>query len=158
MQPIVKMRRLNDAALGAPGRSGLPLPQYQTDGAAGFDLAAALAEGEVVTIHPREVVLIHTGFTMEIPAGFEGQIRARSGMAAKNRIIPINGPGTLDSDYKGAVLVAAYNAGDEPFNITRGMRIAQVIIAPVARAMIQEAFDDAPETARGAGGFGSTGT
>lgn len=158
MHPIVKMRRLNDEALGAPGRSGLPLPQYHTDGAAGFDLAAALAEGEIVTIHPREVVLIHTGFTMEIPNGFEGQIRARSGMSAKNRIIPINAPGSIDSDYRGPVMVAVFNAGDAPFDITRGMRIAQMMISPVARAVIEEAFDNAPDTARGAGGFGSTGT
>ncbi len=157
MPPIVKMRRLSDEALGAPGRSGLPLPQYQTAGAAAFDLAAALAEDESVTILPQRVVLIHTGFSMEIPVGYEGQIRARSGISVKHQIIPINGPGTIDSDFSGPVMVALYNAGLEPYQVTRGMRIAQMVIAPAEQAVIQEAFDAPPETARGAGGFGSTG-
>lgn len=153
------MRRLDDATLGAVGRSGLPLPAYQTEGAAGFDLAAALAEGEVVVLEPHEVALIHTGFSMQIPTGFEGQIRPRSGMALRHQIIPINTPGTVDSDYvSGPVMVAAYNAGTEPFAITRGMRIAQMIISPVAKAVIEETTDAAPQTTRGAGGFGSTGT
>lgn len=151
------MRRLSDEALGAPGRSGLPLPQYQTAGAAAFDLAAALAEDEIVTILPQQVVLIHTGFSMEIPVGYEGQIRARSGISVKHQIIPINGPGTIDSDFSGPVMVALYNAGLEPYQVTRGMRIAQMVIAPAEQAVIQEAFDAPPETARGAGGFGSTG-
>ncbi len=157
MPPIVKMRRLSDEALEAPGRSGLPLPQYQTAGAAAFDLAAALAEDEIVTIIPQRVVLIHTGFSMEIPVGYEGQIRARSGISVKHQIIPINGPGTIDSDFSGPVRVALYNAGLEPYQVTRGMRIAQMVIAPAEQAVIQEAFDAPPETARGAGGFGSTG-
>lgn len=159
MPPIVKMRRLSDEALGAPGRSGLPLPQYQTAGAAAFDLAAALAEDEIVSVLPHQVVLIHTGFSMEIPVGYEGQIRARSGISVKHQIIPINAPGTIDSDYvQGPVIVALYNAGLEPYQVTRGMRIAQMVIAPAEQAVIQEAFDAPPETARGAGGFGSTGT
>lgn len=157
MRPTLKMRRLDDDALGGPGRAGLPLPEYQTAGAAGFDLAAALAEGEVVTLKPHEVALIHTGFAMQIPAGFEAQIRPRSGMALKHQIIPINSPGTIDIDFTGPVRIAAYNAGLEPFTITRGMRIAQMVICPVVTAIIEETTEAAPATARGAGGFGSTG-
>ncbi|PZR95148.1 MAG: dUTP diphosphatase [Stutzerimonas stutzeri] len=157
MPPTVKMRRLSDELLGAPGRSGLPLPQYQTAGAAAFDLAAALAEDEIVTVLPHQVQSIHTGFSMEIPVGYEGQIRARSGLSKNHKIIPINGPGTVDSDFSGPVQVLLYNAGLEPFAVTRGMRIAQMVIAPAEQAIIEEAFDAPPSTLRGAGGFGSTG-
>lgn len=158
LTPTVKMRRLSDEELGGKGRSGLPLPAYESDGAAGYDLAAALAEDEVVTVEPGKVALIHSGFAMYIPDGYEGQIRPRSGLSLKHMVVPINSPGTIDSDYRGSVAIAICNLGSTDFKITRGMRIAQMIIAPVAHAIIEETLDDAPQTKRGAGGFGSTGT
>ena len=119
LTPTVKMRRLPDEVLGGPGRSGLPLPSYQTEGAAGFDLAAALAEDESLIVEPGKVELIHTGFSMEIPKGFEGQIRPRSGLSVKHMVVPINSPGTIDSDYAGAIVCAMANLSDKPFTVTR---------------------------------------
>jgi dUTP pyrophosphatase len=135
---------------------GLDLPAYETKGAAGMDLRAAVEEGATLTIAPGKRALVPTGFILEIPEGFEAQIRPRSGLAFKHGITCLNTPGTVDSDYRGEVKVLLINLGEEPFDITRGMRIAQMVIAPVTQARVAE-IADASETARGAGGFGSTG-
>lgn len=135
---------------------GLPLPDYETSGSAGMDLAAAIPEGETITLAPGTRALVPTGFCMALPAGFEAQVRPRSGLAAKFGITVLNTPGTIDSDYRGEVKVILANLGTEPFEITRGLRVAQMIIAPVTRARWR-VTGDLDETARGEGGFGSTG-
>ncbi|KAA1185676.1 dUTP diphosphatase [Rhizobium tropici] len=149
ISPTLKLIRL-------PHGEGLELPAYETKGAAGMDLRAAVEDGETLTIAPGKRALVPTGFIFEIPDGFEAQIRPRSGLAFKNGITCLNTPGTIDSDYRGEVKVLLINLGEEPFEITRGMRIAQMIIAPVTQARIVETTE-ASETKRGAGGFGSTG-
>ena len=129
-------------------------PVYASEGAAGADLRAALAEPLVVT--PGGRALVPTGLVLEIPPGFEGQVRARSGLALKKGLALANGVGTIDADYRGEVGVVVVNLGTQPVTLARGDRVAQLVIAPVARAV----FEDAPDlggTARGAGGFGSTG-
>ncbi|HEY4202006.1 MAG TPA: dUTP diphosphatase [Devosiaceae bacterium] len=136
---------------------GLPMPRQQSAGAAGVDLLAALGIDDDVAIAPGERALVPCGFSMALPAGYEAQVRPRSGMAAKFGVTVLNSPGTIDADYRGEIAVILINHGSEPFVITRGMRIAQMIVAPVSRAnLIEVASLD--ETARGAGGFGSTGT
>jgi len=135
---------------------GLDLPAYETKGAAGMDLRAAVGEAATLTIAPGKRALVPTGFIFEIPEGFEAQIRPRSGLAFKHGITCLNTPGTVDSDYRGEVKVLLINLGDEPFDITRGMRIAQMVITPVTQARVAE-IAEVSETARGAGGFGSTG-
>ncbi|AVA20067.1 MULTISPECIES: dUTP diphosphatase [unclassified Rhizobium] len=135
---------------------GLDLPAYETKGAAGMDLRAAVEEGATLTLAPGKRALVPTGFIFEIPDGFEAQIRPRSGLAFKHGITCLNTPGTIDSDYRGEVKVLLINLGDEPFDITRGMRIAQMVIAPVTQARVAE-IAHVSETTRGAGGFGSTG-
>ncbi|OJU01658.1 MAG: deoxyuridine 5'-triphosphate nucleotidohydrolase [Rhizobium sp. 63-7] len=139
-----------------PHGEGVELPAYETRGAAGMDLKAAVAENEPLVIAPGRRALVPTGFIFEIPDGFEGQVRPRSGLAFKHGITCLNTPGTVDSDYRGEVKVLLINHGDEDFAVTRGMRIAQMLITPVVQARIVEATQ-ASETARGAGGFGSTG-
>jgi dUTP pyrophosphatase len=135
--------------------SDIGLPAYATDGAAGLDLRAAV--GENLTIAPGERVLVPTGIRIAIPEGYEGQIRARSGLAFRDGLGLANAPGTIDSDYRGEVLVLIINWASMPQTIRRGDRVAQLVIAPVARARIVERADlDA--TARGEGGFGHTGT
>jgi dUTP pyrophosphatase len=138
-----------------PHGAGLPLPAYATDGAAGMDLRAAVTEPLVLPPGGRAVV--PTGLIVEIPAGFEGQVRARSGLALRAGVGLPNAPGTIDSDYRGELGVLLVNWGDTPFTIARGDRIAQLVIAPVARAVL-EAVDDLGGTARDGGGFGHTGT
>nr|WP_246299612.1 dUTP diphosphatase [Sinorhizobium psoraleae] len=140
-----------------PHAQGLDLPAYETAGAAGMDLRAAVPSSEPVTITPGGRVLVPTGFIFEIPAGYEGQVRPRSGLAFKHGITCLNTPGTIDSDYRGEVKVLLINLGVEDFVIERGMRIAQMVIAPVTQVAIREA-GGASATARGAGGFGSTGS
>ncbi|NNG69773.1 dUTP diphosphatase [Rhizobium laguerreae] len=135
---------------------GLDLPAYESKGAAGLDLRAAVDEAAPLTLLPGKRALVPTGFIFEIPEGFEGQVRPRSGLAFKNGITCLNSPGTVDSDYRGEVKVLLINLGDEPFVISRGMRIAQMVIAPVTQARVAE-ITAASETVRGAGGFGSTG-
>jgi dUTP pyrophosphatase len=130
------------------------IPRYHSDGAAGMDLHAALAEP--LTLPPGEIALVPTGIAIAVPEGYEAQVRPRSGLATKHGISIPNAPGTIDSDYRGPVLVALINLGKQPFTIEPEMRIAQLVIAPVARAVIHET-DELNETARGAGGFGSTG-
>lgn len=132
------------------------LPSYETPGAAGADIRANLPRGEAVTVSPGERALIPTGLHMEIPHGFEVQIRPRSGLALKNGIALVNSPGTIDSDYRGPVGVILLNTGKEPFEVTHGMRIAQMVVAPVVQARFHP-VDDLSHTARGSGGFGSTG-
>ncbi|ATN32697.1 deoxyuridine 5'-triphosphate nucleotidohydrolase [Rhizobium sp. ACO-34A] len=149
IRPTLKLVRL-------PHGQDLPLPAYETAGAAGMDLRAAVADDQPMTLAPGQRALVPTGFVMEIPEGFEAQIRPRSGLAFKNGITCLNTPGTIDSDYRGEVKVLLINLGDEPFEITRGMRIAQTIIAPVTQVRVQE-VTEASTTDRGAGGFGSTG-
>ena len=134
---------------------GASVPAYQTAGAAGADVFAC-TDGPV-TIAPGAVALIPTGIAVEIPEGYEAQIRPRSGLALKHGITLPNSPGTIDADYRGEVKVILMNAGDEPFVVRRGDRIAQLVVAPVARA-VWRPVDELPPTARGDGGFGHTGT
>lgn len=133
----------------------LPLPAYQTADAAGLDLTAALPDGSV-TLGPLDRALIPTGLVFQIPQGYEGQVRPRSGLAVKSGITVLNAPGTIDSDYRGEIKVPLVNLGAEPFTVVHGMRIAQVVFAAVARMEpVEVGFVD--ETVRGTGGFGSTG-
>jgi len=133
-------------------RPDAALPVYMSDGAAGLDLAAA----ESVTLGPGDRALVATGIAIAIPPGHEGQVRPRSGLAAKHGVTCLNSPGTIDCDYRGEVKVLLINHGREPFVIAPGLRIAQLIVAPVARAELVEVAE-LPPTGRGAGGFGSTG-
>jgi len=135
-----------------PNGGGLPLPAYASDGAAGMDVVAA----ESLTIRPGTRHAVATGFAMAIPAGYEVQVRPRSGLALKHGVTCLNTPGTIDSDYRGEVKVILANLGDDNFEIKRGDRIAQLVPAPVQRASFAE-VETLDETARGAGGFGSTG-
>lgn len=137
--------------------AGLPLPAYESAGAAGMDLRAAVGEDRPLLLLPGRRALVPTGLVMEIPQGMEGQIRPRSGLAFKHGITCLNTPGTIDSDYRGEVKVLLINLGDEDFSVTRGMRIAQIVFAQVTQASVEER-DAAGGTTRGAGGFGSTGT
>ncbi|HVW54070.1 MAG TPA: dUTP diphosphatase [Rhizobiaceae bacterium] len=139
-----------------PHAESLELPSYESEGAAGMDLRAAVPEDRPVILLPGRRVLVPTGLVLELPTGFEGQVRPRSGLALKHGITCLNTPGTVDSDYRGEVKVLLVNLGDEDFEVTRGMRIAQLVIAPVSRATI-EIRSLAGTTARGEGGFGSTG-
>ena len=143
----VRIRRLAHA-------EGLPLPGYETAGAAGADMCAAV-DGDLV-IEPGERAAVPTGLTMEIPGGFEGQVRPRSGLAIRHGLTVVNAPGTIDSDYRGELKVLMVNLGSEPATIVRGERIAQLVIAPVTRAVFVESAELNPST-RGDGGFGSTG-
>lgn len=149
----------NDPVLGIvrlPHAEGLELPAYESEGAAGMDLRAAVPEDRQLIILPGRRMLVPTGLVLELPSGFEGQVRPRSGLALKHGITCLNTPGTIDSDYRGEVKVLLVNLGDEDFSVTRGMRIAQLVIAPVSRATV-EIRSLAGTTARGEGGFGSTG-
>lgn len=132
----------------------LTLPAYETDGSAGMDIRAAVTRDTV--IEPGEIALIATGFAVAIPRGFEIQIRPRSGLAVRHGITLINSPGTIDSDYRGEVKVPLINHGKDPYTVTRGARIAQMIVAAVVRAVLVE-VDELDSTVRGAGGFGHTG-
>jgi dUTP diphosphatase len=139
-----------------PHGADLPLPAYQTAEAAGLDLMAAVALDAPITIAPGQRVLVPTGLAIALPAGTEGQVRPRSGLAARHGVTVLNAPGTIDADYRGEIQVILVNFGRESFTVTRGMRIAQLIIAPVLRVTIR-AIADLDETTRGVGGFGSTG-
>jgi len=139
-----------------PHAEGLPLPAYETAQAAGMDLRAAVPDEEPLTLRPGSRFAVPTGLAFALPAGFEAQVRPRSGLAAKAGITCLNSPGTIDADYRGEVKVILINHGEEDFVIRRGDRIAQLVIAPVVQAVWRET-DSLDETARGAGGFGSTG-
>lgn len=138
-----------------PHAAGLPLPGYATAGAAGMDLLAAVTE--TLEIPPGGRALVPTGLTIALPAGYELQVRPRSGLALKHGIVLPNSPGTVDEDFRGELQVIVMNAGADAFAIVRGMRIAQAVVAPVVRVNWQEVAD-VPASERGAGGFGSTGT
>ncbi len=140
-----------------PHGAGLQPPAYESADAAGMDLRAAVAEDEPVCLRPGQRAMIPTGLAIALPPGTEAQVRPRSGLAAKHGVTVLNSPGTVDADYRGEVKVILINHGDEPFVIERGMRIAQIVVGPVAQARVIAAgsLDD---TSRGAGGFGSTGT
>jgi len=142
---VLKITRLAHGA-------DLPLPAYESDGAAGLDLRAA----ESCEIAAGGRALVPTGLTIALPHGFEGQVRPRSGLAAKHGVTVLNAPGTIDYDYRGEVKVILVNFGDAPFHIARGDRIAQLIVAPVTRVAVEEA-STLDATARGSGGFGSSG-
>ena len=147
MPPRLGLHRL-------PHGEGIAPPRYESEGAAGADLRAAV--GEDVVIAPGARALIPSGFVFDIPAGFEVQVRPRSGLAARHGVTVLNAPGTVDADYRGEVVAILVNHGVEPFTVRRGDRIAQIVVAPVVQASFGET--DAPSaTARGTGGFGSTG-
>ena len=131
------------------------IPHYQSEQAAGMDLHAALESS--LEIQPGDIELVPCGFAMSIPAGYEAQVRPRSGLATRHGISMPNAPGTIDSDYRGEVKVPLVNLGREPFSIEPGMRIAQMVLSPIVRAVIEE-VDSLEESMRGAGGFGSTGS
>ncbi len=139
-----------------PHFDGLELPTYETVNSAGVDLRAAVAENAPITLLTGERTLIPTGLAMEIPEGYEAQIRPRSGLAIKNGVTALNSPGTIDADYRGEVQVILINHGAEPFIVERGMRIAQMVIAPVTQVTFTTT-NELSSTERGAGGFGSTG-
>ncbi|MEZ0172511.1 dUTP diphosphatase [Microvirga sp. TS319] len=149
MTHVLRVQRL-------PHGAGLPLPRYETPGAAGMDLIAANPAEAPVVLAPLERRLVPTGLVIQLEQGFEAQVRPRSGLALRHGVTVLNAPGTIDADYRGEVQVLLVNLGTEPFAITRGMRIAQMIVAPVTTVEVAEvaAVD---RTARDAGGFGSTG-
>ena len=146
-RPQIGIRRL-------PHAEGLDVPAYQSAGAAGADIRAAVSEPLVLA--PMARALVPTGLVMDIPDGWEVQVRPRSGLAARHGVTVLNSPGTVDSDYRGEVMVILVNLGPEPFTIGRGERIAQIVVAPVAQALF-ETVDAVSSSGRGAGGFGSTG-
>ena len=149
MSVSIGVRRLEHGA-------DLPLPAYATPASAGMDLTAAIPADKIFTLEIGKRMLIPTGMCIELPDGYEGQVRPRSGLALKHGITVLNAPGTIDADYRGEVSVLLINHGDQPFEITRGMRIAQLVVAPVVQAVWDERVTLA-ETSRGAGGYGSTG-
>lgn len=145
----IKIKRLNPAK-----DADIPLPAYMTEDAAGLDIYAAVETG--LKLEPGQIALVPTGFAMALPKGFEAQIRPRSGLAVKHGLTLINSPGTIDADYRGEVKIAIINLGGEPYTISRGERVAQMVIQPVYRARF-EVKDELDETARNQGGFGHTG-
>lgn len=149
MTHVLRVQRL-------PHNADLPLPRYETAGAAGMDLVAANPADAPVVLAPMERGLVPTGLIIQLEQGYEAQVRPRSGLAFKNGVTVLNAPGTIDADYRGEVQVLLVNLGTEPFTITRGMRIAQMIVAPVTNVTLIE-VSAVDETARAAGGFGSTG-
>jgi dUTP pyrophosphatase len=147
--PLLRVRKLSERAI---------LPEYKSALAAGMDLAACLPpDTERITLAPGRIALVPTGIAIAIPAGYEAQIRPRSGLASKFGVTLPNAPGTIDADYRGEIIVPLINLGTEPFELVQGMRIAQMVIAAVSHARIVE-VDELDATHRGAGGFGSTGT
>lgn len=137
-----------------PHGVGVALPAYATEQATGMDLAAAVSADEVIA--PGQRLLVPTGIQVAVPEGYEGQVRPRSGLASRNGIVVANSPGTVDPDYRGEVKVILHNLGSEEFVVRRGMRIAQLVVAPVARAVLR-VVEALPPTRRGEGGFGHTG-
>lgn len=147
--PVIAIKRL-------PHGEGLDLPSYETEGAAGADLRAAIPADTPLVLGPGKRAMVPTGLTMAIPAGYEAQVRPRSGLAAKHGLTCLNAPGTIDWDYRGEVNVILINHSEDDFIIERGMRIAQLVIAPVTQGAFED-VEELGETTRGAGGFGSTG-
>ncbi len=160
MPPATKTASAETPVVGffrLPNSIGLALPSYETAGAAGMDLRAAVPEDRPLILLPGHRALIPTGLVIEIPAGFEGQVRPRSGLAAKYGVTVLNSPGTVDSDYRGEVQIILINHGNDEFTVTRGERIAQLVIAQVRQSLVEERLE-LSATTRGTGGFGSTGT
>jgi dUTP pyrophosphatase len=150
MTPVqVRVQRL-------PHGADLPLPAYQSEHAAGFDLHAAVPAGAPVVLAPGERALIPTGIVLALPPGTEGQVRPRSGLAMRHGVTVLNAPGTVDADYRGEIRIILVNFGNEPFTVERGMRVAQLVVAATMHALICEVAS-IDETQRGTGGFGSTG-
>ena len=143
--------------LRLPHAQDLPLPRYETDGAAGLDLLAAVDAAKPLRLEPGARALVPCGIVIELPEGHEGQVRPRSGLALKHGVTVLNAPGTIDEDYRGEVSVLLVNLGERSFEIARGLRIAQLVVAPVTRVTPREAAA-LNETARGARGYGSTGS
>jgi len=137
------------------GCEDLPLPRYMSEAAAGMDVCAAV--DEPISLEPGDVKLVPTGLFLAVPEGHEVQVRPRSGLALAHGLVVVNSPGTIDSDYRGEVGVIVGNVGREPFTITRGLRIAQLVVAPVERAEVR-LVEELPDSRRGDGGFGSSGT
>jgi dUTP pyrophosphatase len=150
------MPPLTVPVLRLPHGHDLPLPVAQTAGSAGLDLLAAIGGDEQITLKNCERALVPTGLALQLPVGYEAQVRPRSGLAFKHGVTVLNAPGTIDADYRGEIKVLLINHGAEPFRITRGMRIAQLVVAPVTAVTLVE-HKALGESARGAGGFGSTG-
>ncbi len=148
------MDEVSVSFLRLPGGADLPAPSYQSAHAAAMDLHAAVDAPQ--TIEPGRIALVGCGFAMALPAGYEAQVRPRSGLASRHGLTVVNSPGTIDADYRGEVKVALVNLGQAAVTIERGTRIAQLVVAPVTRVS-WEAVEHLPETERGAGGFGSTG-
>lgn len=147
--PVLRLQRL-------PHGADLPLPHYASADAAGLDLVAAVPADAPLVLAPGAFAAVPTGLAMALPRGFEGQVRPRSGLALKFGVTVLNAPGTVDADYRGEVRVILINHGPAAFTVERGMRIAQLVVAPVAQIMLEDS-GDLGETARGVGGFGSTG-
>ena len=149
MMVALKVRRL-------PHAEGLPLPRYETAGAAGLDLLAANPDDAPIVLQPLARALVPIGIVVQLPEGYEGQVRPRSGLAHRHGVTVLNAPGTIDVDYRGEVQVLLVNLAREAFTVTRGMRVAQLVVAPVARVPLVEVHE-LDTTERAAGGFGSTG-
>ena len=149
-------KRLKVRVKVLPHGKGLPLPRMQSDGAAGLDLVAAVDEKIPMRIARGKWALVPTGLSLELPRGVEAQVRPRSGLAMKHGVTVLNRPGTIDSDYRGEVQVLLVNLGERPFLVKRGERIAQMVVSPVLRVAVAE-VPEVSDSARGAGGFGSTG-
>ena len=150
------MKPLAVSFVQLPHGVGLPAPDYESANAAGVDLIAAVPENAPVVLAPGERAAIPTGLQLAIPHGYEGQVRPRSGLALKHAVTVLNAPGTIDADYRGEVKVLLVNLGSEPFKVTRGMRVAQLVFAPVERVTLEQ-VQSLEATERGEGGFGSTG-
>jgi dUTP pyrophosphatase len=151
------MQPLRLPILRLPHAEGLPLPERKSAGAAGLDLSAAIAPDAVITINFCERALVPTGLVLQLPQGYEAQVRPRSGLAFLSGVTVLNSPGTIDADYRGEVKVLLVNLGRDPFEIRRGMRIAQLVVAPVVDVEVV-VVTDVTGSARGSAGFGSTGT
>ena len=156
VKPKSKAKKITLKILRLPHAADLPLPAYQSAGAAGLDLMAAVPADAPLTIDPGRRANVPTGLSIALPPGTEGQVRPRSGLAARNGITVLNSPGTIDCDYRGEIQIILVNLGQEPFKVERGLRIAQLVIAPVLQAQISEQRN-LNTTKRGTGGFGSTG-
>ena len=150
------MKKVTVSVCPLPHFEGLDLPAYETIGSAGMDVRAAVPDDEPMVLMPGARAMVPTGLSVAIPQGYEIQVRPRSGLAAKHGLTCLNTPGTIDSDYRGEIKVILINLGQEAFTIQRGERIAQLVLAPVTQ-LAWESVDSLDETARGAGGFGSTG-
>lgn len=151
------MSQITIEVMRLPHAADLPLPSYQSAGAAGLDLLAAVPADAPLVLASGAHALIPTGIAVALPPGTEGQVRPRSGLAARHGVTVLNSPGTIDADYRGEIQVILVNLGHDLFRVTRGMRVAQLIVAPVFQVVMRERVD-LNETTRGVGGFGSTGT